>query len=119
MICTWTNDLYGYNGGPEGDIIQEGLDKLSVYRERTELVPAYVISMSQLSHGMEKMNANLVDYTVLNPLMKLHYYSEHEPDKVSWAKSLFCRTVSRFPCIAQYNYSIYCLAITISWTGTT
>lgn len=30
----------------ESMVIQEGLDKLAVYRDRTNLVPAYAIAMS-------------------------------------------------------------------------
>ncbi|KDR70908.1 hypothetical protein GALMADRAFT_75694, partial [Galerina marginata CBS 339.88] len=45
MIRTWTDQQQSYDGGPECEVIQKGLDKLAVYRERTELVPAYVISM--------------------------------------------------------------------------
>jgi len=35
-------------GGPEYDVIEKGLDKLSVYLECAELVPAYVISMGAI-----------------------------------------------------------------------
>jgi len=35
-------------GGPEYDVIEKGLDKLGVYLERAELVPAYVISMGAM-----------------------------------------------------------------------
>ena len=31
----------------ESMVIQEGLDKLAVYRDRTNLVPAYAIAMSK------------------------------------------------------------------------
>jgi len=30
-------------------IIQQGLDKLNIYRERANLVPAYVVAMSKFS----------------------------------------------------------------------
>jgi len=45
MIRTWKEMQLEFLGAPEYDVIEKGLDKLSVYLERTELVPAYVISM--------------------------------------------------------------------------
>lgn len=68
MIRTWKEMQLEFFGGPEYDVIDKGLDKLSVYLERAELVPAYVISM------------------VLNPSIKLRHYAEHAPEKLQWAK---------------------------------
>jgi hypothetical protein len=47
MIRTWKEMQLEFFGGPEHDVIEKGLDKLSVYLECTELVPAYVISMGK------------------------------------------------------------------------
>lgn len=45
MITIWTE--MQENAQPsESLVIQEGLDKLAVYRDRTNLVPAYAIAMS-------------------------------------------------------------------------
>ena len=46
MIQTWKEMQLDFFGGPEYDVIEKGLDKLSVYLEHAELVPAYVISIS-------------------------------------------------------------------------
>jgi hypothetical protein len=48
MVRTWKEMQVEFFGGPEYDIIEKGLNKLSVYLERAELVPAYIISMSKL-----------------------------------------------------------------------
>ena len=45
MIRTWKEMQLEFLGALEYDVIEKGLDKLSVYLECTELVPAYVISM--------------------------------------------------------------------------
>ncbi|KIJ97832.1 hypothetical protein K443DRAFT_104953, partial [Laccaria amethystina LaAM-08-1] len=45
MIRTWKAMQVEYFAGPESDVIEKGLDKLTVYLERAELVPVYVISM--------------------------------------------------------------------------
>ncbi|KAF8882753.1 hypothetical protein CPB84DRAFT_1634750, partial [Gymnopilus junonius] len=47
MIQAWTDYQKEFYDDPEYDVIQKGLDKLMAYREHTELVPAYVISMSE------------------------------------------------------------------------
>jgi len=49
MIRTWKEMQFNFFGRPEYDVIEKGLDKLSVYLERAELVPAYVISMGVIS----------------------------------------------------------------------
>lgn len=44
MASTWEDHKIDY---PEAaDIINAGLDKLDIYRNRAELVPAYVLAMS-------------------------------------------------------------------------
>ena len=45
MISIWT-DMQENAQVSESMVIQEGLDKLAVYRDRTNLVPAYAIAMS-------------------------------------------------------------------------
>ena len=45
MISIWT-DMQENAQLSESMVIQEGLDKLAVYRDRTNLVPAYAIAMS-------------------------------------------------------------------------
>ena len=46
MISIWT-DMQENAQLSESMVIQEGLDKLAVYRDRTNLVPAYAIAMSE------------------------------------------------------------------------
>jgi hypothetical protein len=46
MISTWT-EMQENVQLSESVVIQEGLDKLAVYRDRTNLVPAYAIAMSK------------------------------------------------------------------------
>ncbi|KDR68045.1 hypothetical protein GALMADRAFT_1354835, partial [Galerina marginata CBS 339.88] len=46
MVHIWKNQQKQF-GYPFSDIIQEGIDKLDAYHSRIELVPAYVISMSE------------------------------------------------------------------------
>ena len=44
MASTWEDCKIDY---PEAaDIINAGLDKLDIYRNRAELVPAYILTMS-------------------------------------------------------------------------
>ncbi|KAF8149814.1 hypothetical protein B0H34DRAFT_633403, partial [Crassisporium funariophilum] len=45
MIRTWRDMQSEFFGAAEEAVIEKGLDKLSVYLERAELVPAYIISM--------------------------------------------------------------------------
>jgi hypothetical protein len=50
MVKIW-RDLQASLGHPFSDIIDEGIDKLNAYHHRTELVPAYTISMCT-SHNL-------------------------------------------------------------------
>ena len=45
MIRTWKDMQVEFFGRPEYHVIEKGLDKLTTYLERTELTPAYVVSM--------------------------------------------------------------------------
>ena len=71
-----------YFGGPESDVIEKGLDKLTVYLERAELVPAYVISMGMwarlLLHSsfsyMQKSSIHPSSYDIM-PNMHLKSYN--------------------------------------------
>ena len=47
MISIWT-DMQENAQVSESMVIQEGLDKLAVYRDRTNLVPAYAIASGKL-----------------------------------------------------------------------
>lgn len=48
MMEVW-KDLQDSWGPAVANIIQQGLDKLDIYRERTTLVPVYTIAMSESS----------------------------------------------------------------------
>jgi len=78
----------------ESLVIQKGLDKLAVYCDRTNLVPAYAIAMSTLVFAGINNHMKLSLPTVINPLQKLQYYTEHEPEKLAWAKELLHETAS-------------------------
>jgi len=45
MSAKW--EEYQHNNPAMANIVQHGLDKLEIYRERADLVPAYVIAMSK------------------------------------------------------------------------
>ena len=45
MIRKWKEMQVEFSGKPEYRVIEKGLDKLTTYLERTELTPAYVVSM--------------------------------------------------------------------------
>ena len=81
---------------PETDaIIQQSLNKLNVYRELVNLVPAYVVAMSKCSQFGPLQYLHLwTSIQVLTPSMKLQHYTKTAPEKVAWAKELFIREVS-------------------------
>jgi len=93
MISIWTEKQESVSL-TESDIIQEGLDKLIVYRDRANLVPAYVIAMSKPIYLID-WSMQLINFEVLNPLLKLQHYTEHEPQRYAWAKGLLRETVSK------------------------
>jgi len=93
MISIWT-EKQDSASLTESDIIQEGLDKLIVYRDRANLVPAYVIAMSKPIYLIDWF-MQLINFEVLNPSLKLQHYTEHEPQRYAWAKGLLRETVSK------------------------
>ena len=92
MISIWT-EKQDSTSLTESDIIQEGLDKLIVYRDRANLVPAYIIAMSKHIYLIDWF-MQLIKFEVLNPLLKLQHYTEHEWQRYPWAKGLLRETVS-------------------------
>ncbi|KAH7904017.1 hypothetical protein BJ138DRAFT_1019726, partial [Hygrophoropsis aurantiaca] len=68
------------------DIIKSSLNKLSFYKHRTTIVPAYTLAMSTSSF---LLNSRIV----INPTMKLMWFSRFAPHQVQWAKDLFLHEV--------------------------
>ena len=89
MASTWEEQKL--NHPDVADIIEAGLEKLDVYRNCVEMVPAYVLAMS-------KWCLTLVFLTWLSafitPMMKLEWYTTNMPDKVEWVKEIFINTMS-------------------------
>ena len=57
MIQVWTNQK---TDDPEAArLIQPGLDKLSMYIERTDVVPAYIVAMGKISDSLTLEYAHL------------------------------------------------------------
>jgi hypothetical protein len=102
MLSIWTK-MQENAQLSESLVIQEGLDKLTVYRDRTNPVPAYAIAMSTFVFAGKGSNMKLNLPTVLNPSQKLQYYTDHEPEKLVWAKGLLRETVST-PCYVKTFY---------------
>jgi hypothetical protein len=95
MISIWTEKQENASL-TESDIIQEGLDKLTVYRDRANLVPVYAIAMSKPICMIDwSLSMQLINFEVLNPSLKLQHYKENEPERYGWAKGLLCETVSQ------------------------
>lgn len=95
MISIWTEKQENASL-TESDIIQEGLDKLIVYRDRANLVPAYAIAISKPIWMIDRsLSTQLINFEVLNPSLKLQHYKENEPERYSWAKGLLRETVSQ------------------------
>ena len=69
MISIWT-EKQDNTSLTESDIIQEGLDKLIVYRDQANLVPVYVIAMSKPIYLID-YSMQLINFEVLNPSLKL------------------------------------------------
>ncbi|KAF9003859.1 hypothetical protein BDQ17DRAFT_1241803, partial [Cyathus striatus] len=85
MEIIWKEHLQ-YN--PDiSDIVQAGLDKLSGYAEQLDLVPAYVLSLSKCHTHISKLYA--LTFEVLNPKLKMSWFSENEPKKVQCVKTLY------------------------------
>ena len=93
-------------------IIQQGLDKLDAYRERVNLVPAYVMAMSKFSQFGPLWYLYLwTSNQVLTLSMKLQHYAKTAPGKVQWAKELFIREVSN--CQQSYTSQLTLIDATI------
>jgi len=93
-------------------IIQQGLNKLNVYHERVNLVPAYVVAMSKFSQFEPLQYLYLqISNQVLSPSMKLQHYTKTAPGKVQWAKELFICEVSN--CQQPYTSQLTLIDATI------
>lgn len=102
MISIWTERQENASL-TESDVIQEGLDKLTVYRDRANLVPAYAIAMSKPIYIIDQ-SMQLIDSEVLNPLLKLQHYTKNEPERYGWAKGLLRETVSKSKSVIFLTY---------------
>ena len=87
--------------------IQRGLDKLEIYRERLDLVPAYALALSMLFYMLIFSKTILTHFIiVLNPSEKLNWYYENQSlEKVQEVKELFLREVSNLS-IDSYSHWI-------------
>ena len=83
-------------------MIDVGLDKLGIYRNCAELVPAYILAMSTYFFSHCQALANL--FLVLTPSTKLKWYTDNEPDKAQWAKDIFMEAMSLY-CPSDYTHS--------------
>lgn len=81
------------------EIIEQGLDKLGSYQERVEQVPAYVLAMRKVSTPMLR-RSDVATGQVINPAIKLRWFSKYRPAKVEWAKRVFKDAVS-LDCLAR------------------
>ncbi|KAG2338125.1 hypothetical protein BDR05DRAFT_894155 [Suillus weaverae] len=70
-------------------VIQPGLNKLNDYQSRIADVPAYALAMSQCSYSLMFMGF----LTMVNPVIKLNWFSLHAPEKIQWAKDLLLSEV--------------------------
>ena len=77
-----------HNNPTTSPIVQEGLDKLEVYRNRADIVPVYVLAMGvlYLSFMLPMVYGCL---PVINPSMKLDWYEEKMLHRWQWAKDIF------------------------------
>ncbi|KAL4254558.1 Zinc finger BED domain-containing [Pleurotus pulmonarius] len=86
-------------------VIQQGLDKLEVYRDRAEVTPAYVLAL------------------FLNPNIKLKWHMAHQPDKVAAARELLIQELRQYyapatpatPGRRRRNSQVRTPAIQTSW----
>src|SRR5262245_28416962 len=74
-------------------IIDAGLQKLEEYRERADLVPAFVLAMGKHHFIFLFDSLNTDELLVINPTIKLEWIRKHMPDKLDAAKQLFLREV--------------------------
>lgn len=76
-------------------IIQPGLDKLAEYRDRADLVPAYVLAMGMSRLITVSCQPNFtMPPTAVNPSQKLDWYEDHMPERLDEAKEIFIHAVS-------------------------
>jgi hypothetical protein len=93
MISAWTTHAQKH---PETkSIIQEGLDKLGGYSERTDLALAYVLAMGVYSSCICVLS-DLFCCTAVDPTIKLKWIEKHRPDQLNWAKQIFFDAVSNY-----------------------
>ncbi|KAG2345688.1 hypothetical protein BDR05DRAFT_880114, partial [Suillus weaverae] len=87
MVRIWSKQL---DDDPDlAIVIQPGLDKLNDYRSCIADVPAYALAMSQCSYSLVFMGF----LTMVNPTIKLNWFSSHAPEKIQWAKDLLLSEV--------------------------
>ncbi|KAG2110488.1 hypothetical protein DEU56DRAFT_749813, partial [Suillus clintonianus] len=87
MVRIWSKQL---DDDPDlAIVIQPGLNKLNDYRSRIADVPAYALAMSQCSYSLVFMGF----LTMVNPAIKLNWFSSHAPEKIQWAKDLLLSEV--------------------------
>ena len=82
MVTIWKEQQECW-GPTIADAIQEGIDKLTIYQNRLEHVPAYTIAMCKLCNILIIHSIIiLIDLysQVLNPLMKLKYIPSDQHD---------------------------------------
>ncbi|KAG1722095.1 hypothetical protein EDB19DRAFT_1646018, partial [Suillus lakei] len=87
MVQIWSKQL---DDDPNlAIVIQPGLNKLNDYQSHIADVPAYALAMSQCSYSLVFMGF----LTVVNPMIKLNWFSSHAPEKIQWAKDLLLSEV--------------------------
>ncbi|KAJ6556030.1 ribonuclease H-like domain-containing protein, partial [Mycena capillaripes] len=89
MIKAWQAQQVKYH--ETAHIVQKGIDKLELYREHVEHVPAYILSMRELHHFIAA--SLLIISRVINPAIKLRWFEQHQPERVQDVKNLFLREV--------------------------
>ena len=95
MISIWTEKQENASL-TESDIIQEGLNKLTVYQDQANHILAYAIAMNKPVCMIDQSpSMQLIDLEVLNSSLKLQHYKENKQKRYGWAKGLLCETVSQ------------------------
>ncbi|KAI5896313.1 uncharacterized protein SCHCODRAFT_01093448 [Schizophyllum commune H4-8] len=72
-------------------VIDRGLDKLEEYRDKTDVVPAYVMAMCKVP--FLRSNLHLTYLVVVHPNIKLKFFEEFDTDNLSYAKDLILKEV--------------------------
>lgn len=92
MISRWKALQEKYDtDDTEPAVIQKGIDKLEEYYARTDDVPAYVIAMCEYFNCSRLLGSDT--FQVLNPYIKLSYYTNNAPEKVASVQALLKQTV--------------------------